>query len=43
VAPVSTVNVTISGNTISDWGAGHDLIRTYVNTNLVYSGNTVKP
>jgi hypothetical protein len=43
VAPVDTLNATITGNTISDWGFGHDLIRTYANTNLVYSGNTVSP
>ena len=41
VVPVNSVNLTVTGNTITGWGNGRDLLRRYPNTNLVYSGNTV--
>ena len=43
IAPVNSVNLTATGNTITGWGSGHDMIRTYVNPGLVYSGNAVTP
>jgi parallel beta-helix repeat protein len=43
VSPVNSVNLTVTGNTMTGWGSGHDMMRTYQNTNLVYSGNLVTP
>jgi hypothetical protein len=43
VVPVSSVNATITGNTITGWGDGHALVTSYPNTNLVYTGNSVTP
>jgi hypothetical protein len=43
IAPVNSVDARITGNTITGWGEGHDMIRQYPNPGLVYSGNSITP
>ena len=43
VAPVNSTNLSVTGNTISGWGVGHDIITSYVNPGLTYTGNTITP